>query len=349
MARVCRHYERQDFSELLSELHGGSTGANAAQPASGPTQVQAVVSPAARKRASLMSDPKMRYAYSILDNTLHDRDCEALKAIRDEDFRMLADFDADRPVCHRCYRRAVIRSGIGDDVKHINAYVHILDRLQATTKDLRELILMHGARLSSIATDRVVIKVHDDRWMICFLKDTPLLYHNNYTVTEDLRRFFDAGYHIQNDGGIRTFHSFARIMTSYSWEAHVARLKARALAEQQAEVRAQLSGISNRLRVPRFSLLNAYFTVVDCNRRLDRLLRKNGVRSVITAQEPIPDSPYRLVTCRVRRWQQKRFLKATEALKEYTVIKGHYDYAAQCVGMIGGKISRPRRRFPLPW
>ena len=333
MARVCRHYEHQDFSGLLAELQGAGTEAEKPQPAPvkpKPVEKIVYVSPEARKRASLLSNPRMRYAYSQIDNTIHDRDCEALKTIRDKDFRMLADFDVNRPICKQCYRKSIIRSGIGDDAKHINAYVHLFDRLKATVADLKELIIDNGARLSAIDIDRVVIKVHDDRWMICFVNNKPLLYHNNYSVLDNYQRLFNVGYHVQNDGGIHTFHNFTRMMLSYSWSEHVEVLKAKALATLQAKIRSRLEGIPNWLRVPRFSLFNTYFTVVDCNHRLGRYLRKNGVPFIAVDKTYEAGSPYRLVTCRIRRWRKSKFMAAVDALKEYTVIAGYHDYADRC-------------------
>lgn len=333
MARVCRHYEHQDFSGLLAELQGAGTEAEKSQPAPmKPKPVEKVlyISPETRKRASLLSNPRMRYAYSQIDNTIHDRDCEALKTIRDKDFRMLADFDVNRPICKQCYRKAVIRSGIGDDAKHINAYVHLFDRLKATVADLKELIIDNSARLSAIDIDRVVIKVHDDRWMICFVNNKPLLYHNNYSVLDNYQRLFNVGYHVQNDGGVHTFHNFMRMMLNYSWAEHVEVLKAKALAALQAKIRKRLESIPNWLRIPRFSLFNTYFIVVDCNHRLGRFLRKRGLQFVAVDKKPIPGTTYRLVTCRIRKWQVDKFITVMDALKEYSVVEGYHDYADSC-------------------
>ena len=58
------------------------------------------VSPAKRKRDSLMSDSHMRYAYSIQKAVLHDRECGCVSEIEDENFRMLADFPDNMKCCH---------------------------------------------------------------------------------------------------------------------------------------------------------------------------------------------------------------------------------------------------------
>jgi len=333
MARVCRHYVHQDFSGLLAELQSAGTEAEKPQPVpEKPKPVEKIIyiSPDTRKRASLMGNPKMRYAYSLQDDTIHDRDCDAVKKIKDADFRMLSEFDLKRPTCKQCYRKALIRSSIGDDAKYINAYVRFFDRLNASTTDLNNLILNHKARLSDIDIDRVVLRVHDDRWMIRFQKDKPLLFHNNYTVSDDYQRFFSDGYHLQNDGGNHNFHLFVRMMVTYSWAEHVEILKARALAALQAKLRERLSALSNWLHVPQFSLLNSYYTVVDCNHRLSRFLRKNGMQFIPTEKVHLPYSSYRLVTCRIRKWQKSRFLTAMDELKEYTVVEGYHDYADIC-------------------
>lgn len=333
MARVCRHYEHRDFSGLLAELQSTNVGAITPhpmqeKPKSANTHVY--ISPETRKRASLLSNPRMRYAYSQIDETIHDRDCEALKDIKDRDFRMLADFDMNRPVCRHCYRKAIIRSGIGDDAKYINAYVRLFDRLNAPISDLKELILEHGARLSAIDLDRVTITVHDDRWMICLVKNKPVLFHNNYSVLDNYKRLFYDGYHVQNDGGVHTFHNFTRMMLSYSWGEHVERLKARALAELQAKLRQRLAAVRNWDHVPKFSLFNSYYTVMEFNHRLSRFLRKNGMQFVAIDKEAIPNTPYRKVTCRIRKWQSKKFLEVMEAMKEYSIVEGYHDYADYC-------------------
>ena len=350
MARVCtKHYEHKDFTGLLAELQ--SLGSGEVVPAPVPEKPKPAekiifISPETRRRASLLSNPRMRYAYSQVDNIIHDRECEVLKTIQDKDFRMLTDFDTSRPICRHCYRKAVVRSGIGDDAKLINAYVRIFDRLKATVTDLKELIIDNGAKLSAIDLDRVVIKVHDDRWMICFVNNKPLLYHNNYSVLDDYQRLFNVGYHLQNDGGVHTFHNFVRMMVSYSWEEHVERLKAKALAELQAKLRERLASVSNWLRVPRFSLFHAYYTVIDCNYRLGSFIRKNGMKFDVIEKVREPGSPYRMVTLRIRKWQQKKFMDAMDLLKEYSVTAGYHDYAEKCEQQLQGLLENDSGFLP---
>ena len=47
------------------------------------------VSPEKRRRDSLMADKRMRYAYSVSDDVIHDRDCSKVSEIRDADFLKL--------------------------------------------------------------------------------------------------------------------------------------------------------------------------------------------------------------------------------------------------------------------
>ena len=333
MARVCRHYERKDFSGLLAELQKVNTDLSAPPPTPVPKPVKEtveVISPEARKRASLLSNPRMRYVYSQLDTTIHDRECRVVKAIPDKDFRMIADLDIDRATCKHCRRRAIIRSGIGDDGKHLNAYSRFFAHMSASIADLKELIVDNGAQLSDIDIDRVTIKVHDDRWMILFDNKMPLLFHNNYSVNEEYQRIFTAGYHRQTDGGHHTFRHYINIMIGYSWADHVVHLKAKALAELQAKLRVRLSTTQNWLKASQFSLFSRYYTVVDCNHRLGRTLRKNKLKLVVSNRHRPYDSNYQLVTCRIPRWKNKNFLLAMDELKEYSVTAGYHDYADMC-------------------
>lgn len=70
-----------------------------------------------RRRQSLLSNYNNKYAYSRTKKIIHDRDCRRVREIPDVDFEMMSEFDRSMNTCPDCYRKAVVRYGIGDNRK----------------------------------------------------------------------------------------------------------------------------------------------------------------------------------------------------------------------------------------
>ena len=122
MPRVIRNYQREDFTDLLGQLH--SIVEEPQKPDEKPVEPgNEIVNLALRKRTSKMDNHQMRYAFSSDRMLLHDRECELVKEIPDEKFDMLEYIDESMNLCKHCYRRAIIRNGIDDDGKRIRSYV----------------------------------------------------------------------------------------------------------------------------------------------------------------------------------------------------------------------------------
>lgn len=226
MSRAIRNYKHSDFSNLLKEMkmeRRTDCIAKISSPHSSYTPKSPIneVSKAKRLRDSLMSNPKMRYVYSVSDGVLHDRECICVKSIPDEEFRMISEFSTEMSWCPQCYRKALIRAAVFDDVWRIDAYVNIFERLGASDRDLFTLIIEHKARTYLVGLDFVCLKVHEDKWMIRMCSDGPRLYHNSYTILENNDRLIKNEFHLQNDHRIHTFHHFVCIMSQYSWSAHI--------------------------------------------------------------------------------------------------------------------------------
>jgi hypothetical protein len=226
LMRGIRNYEQQDFTDLLNELQGivpevknediTSNAEDVAIDKSGD-----VVNPEKRRRASLMDNPKMLYAYSDKDMILHDRDCSCIKEIPDNEFYMLSKYDFNMNRCPLCYRKAIIRSGIGDDARRIGAYVRFFDRVDASNRDLALLLVNRKGKATWINNDIMEIFVNDDSWQIVCSDDKFELHHNNYIKLEDGSRHFTNGFHKQVVYGQQTFHNFLNLILSYSWHRHL--------------------------------------------------------------------------------------------------------------------------------
>lgn len=226
MPKFVRGYKKQDFSELLSELNGTQDKAKTEKSLTGrPSKEErtkaSVVATASRRRASLMDDTKMLYAFSKKSQLFHDRDCEYVKRISDENFCMVGEFDTDKPWCPCCYRKALIRSSIGDDRRRIGAYERFFNRLNVSNRELKILLIENKAKMKWINNDVVQFSVKEDNWQVVCGPDGLELWHNNYISLDDCSRHFTKGFHRQNVYGPQTFYNFMNIMVSYSFKKHM--------------------------------------------------------------------------------------------------------------------------------
>ena len=273
-----------------------------------------------------MANRRMRYAYSVSDDVIHDRDCSKVSEIRDADFRMSEEFLLEKQHCKECYRRAVIRAGVQpDDAKHIYDYVRELTRLRAQTVDLGDLFINRKAVLQSVEQNAVCIKVRDDKWLIRGDGDMLQLLHNNYTRLSDYSRIIGRNFHPHEKD--KSFYRCIPLMCSYSWKSHVERFK-------RDDLSVKLEGISNYVRANRFSLLYSYFYIMDRKQKIERLGKKGNAGLKVINREWIDDT-YSVVLCRVPRWKQKVIQEIARQMKACCVTAYWPEYADYCIKYIG--------------
>ena len=228
MPKVCRKYDRVDFSGLLTELQTPQkeTAVQSACDGAETKPERQSVSVERRRRTSLLSQREMRFVYSKASGILHDRDCPYVRHIADLNFEMRQDYDVRGKWCPRCYRAALIRNGLVlDETKRMEAYLKRFNALKARNADLYRLFVERGAKLYKIDRDLVYLKLHEDLWAVGMDGERCLLYHNNYYETEEHRRVMTSGLHPQRIGDIETFHYAAKIICEYKFETHLKRQK----------------------------------------------------------------------------------------------------------------------------
>ena len=227
---------RQDYTDLLNELKG----VPAEEEKSIPDDVATTkpVSPEKECRASLMENPTWLYAYSRGRRVLHDRDCAHVARISDGNLRTLSEFKANMKVCPVCYRRAILRSGIGDDGGRIQAYERFFDESLVSDDDLYRLIVENKARLKWMSVRVMRVKVREDTWQV--VRETVRgrvwyrLWHNNYTQMENGSRCFSKRFHPQ----MRQPGSLSKVLdriVTYSWVKHVEKASVGAVAPDAAD------------------------------------------------------------------------------------------------------------------
>lgn len=334
MPRVSRNYVRKDYSYLLNKLQN--------QRQESPVQPQPrisdckvapsvpVISPEARRRASLMGNKNMRYILSRITGEKHDRDCPCAAKIPDAAFDMAADFPGWENFCWKCSRVAVIREGLHKDLtKQLDGAVYLFRKMNASTRLIHSLFHEHGGQIFRIDENSLYIKVREDSWILQSEESGCMLYHNNYYVVEDDSRIISDGYHPQIDSPM-AFHFIYSAITSYSWEEHVRRKRAEELAARQEEARNQLFSIPNYIPIPRLSFFYAYYLVADCKDYIDREIHRSGLPVRLVVKGRYPDTKCSDTLYRVRKKNRKVFLSIVEEAKDYSVRSCCFDYADFC-------------------
>lgn len=334
MPRVNRKYERKDYSHLLNQLQNqqqeGSVQPQAKIPARKDVLPAPMISPDARRRASLMGNKDMRYILSKVSGEKHDRDCPCAAKIPDAAFDMTADFPGWENFCWKCSRIAVIREGLHKDLtKQLDAVVFLFQKMNASTRLIHSLFHEHGGQIFRVEEDRLFLKVREDSWIIQLEETGCMLFHNNYYVLNDDSRILSEGYHPQIEAPL-AFHFLYFAITNYSWEEHIRRKRAEELAARQENARNQLFHIPNYIPVPGFSLFHSYYLVADCKDYIDRELRRSHLAVSLVIRGRYLDTKHADTLYRVRKRDCKVFLSIVEEAKDYSVRSCSFDYADFC-------------------
>lgn len=334
MPKVSRNYQHQDFSQLLTELKTADTNTKKSTVEVPSARSSAKnVSAAQRRRASLLDNRNMKFIYSKSTGKAHDRDCPLAACIEDDDFAMLPNFPKPVHFCHQCYRKALIREALAPgNRKWIDLCVHIFQTMNATTYDLQKLVLDHHGQLYKVEQDRVYLQVNEDRWYLQPCEKGCLLYHNNYTHLENDQRLIAGTFHLQYKNVI-SFRTAVKEMVQYTWKDHLLHKKEKAKAELQRK----LAVIQNYEKLPRKSLLFAYYRYADGANYIADIAKNKKVPHKILMLTRYPNTTCTDVICRVPRWKQIEFLGLLEQIKDCCVQACQYDYAAFCQKKIAQK------------
>lgn len=174
-----------------------------------------------KRRAALMSDPKMLYIFAKGTNFLHDRSCDCVKHIEDADFQMISEIPDGYVFCEECYIKSILRKRI-ESTKNLDICEKFLRKMNVKAETLRLLIIENEAHINMINERSLWIKVREDEWIIEKPKDScKRLLHNNYIIDKKTgKRIFNGGFHIQKDGKNNSLHDFVECIISYDYDCH---------------------------------------------------------------------------------------------------------------------------------
>ena len=286
------------------------------------------VSRARRKRQSLMDNPRNRFAYSLEERILHDRECPYVSRIRDEEFYMSGNLIYGMPICPHCEKQALVRTAIGKDQKRIKAYVGLLKRMKATKADLRMLILQHRAKLLAVSKDSITVKVKDDEWLFVKGETENELFHNNYKVLPDLSREPFPGYHQHTYQKNPSFGFLVEQVCKYSWMEHIVKFRERAFKEAIRATSVKMRSVLMWQLQDQTKTVAVQFSILDLNGYAVRCMRNEGVRFKVTHKyskcDEKSDLSCELITVQIFREDIKAFHRAMRKFRS-CIINNAYD------------------------
>ena len=327
---VLKNYRPLNTERILKQLHKVQSEAEEVEVSSQPQ----TPSTEHRRRQSMMDNPYFKYAFSRKKWILHDRDCSFVEHIPDEDFDMLKEFDIHMTPCSACYRSMLIRSVVENQPRKIRLYEKAFDKIGCNNKRLRNLLIDNKAQLIDVDPFSLTIKVKEDTWLLQFYSDKLELFHNNYTINDDLTRTFTPGFHFQNVYNNPKHYCIAfNEMISYSWKAHLQNIDGSASASYYEELKESFSTVLNYKQVKE-SKYHITFQFVDYNYQALRFIAERGI--IVNLRGPLPcryicqDEPFSLLQCRVKRNYVSAFTHALKLLKEHAYSKKAYEYIEVC-------------------
>ncbi len=237
-----RRKKHIDYDKLIKSLHSEKGGASDSAPVpindEEKSHIKQEVCLATRKRASKLSDSLNGYAYSKQESIIHDRTCWRASKIKDEDFEMSRTLLPEKELCPSCKRKAMIRLGLGDDGKYIEAYNKFFRAAYVSNNQLHNLFVEHHVKVKILDITHMELDVSGEKWILERVGKRVRIYHNNYILSDAGTRIMRKEYHPQTEKPIPTAYAIERIL-SYSWEdAHASKGK-------KQEETAKIAGLSS--------------------------------------------------------------------------------------------------------
>lgn len=91
------------------------------------------------------------------------------------------------------------------------------------------------------------------------------------------------------------------------------------------------NSIRNYMRFTDFSVFYTHFAYIDvAEYYADDFIRKRKIHIKFGKEMTHPDHGYRIIFCKIPKWQEHKFALAMEELKDKMLICGHTDYIDIC-------------------
>ena len=197
-----KSYEHSDFTDLLDELQGKKESIEMIDGEAALADPSLMVSVCAyeesKERHRIMSNQKIKYLYSRKDGIIHDKHCDNVKNILDEDLLWTEEYLPNLKPCPECMIQAYVSAG-AKDPKEMETYLSFFEKTKMTIDQIRN-VYVENEMKTRISIDTMTVWHKEDTWRIKNLpkKGHVQLCHNNYAVRKKGVREFTQGFHIQS-------------------------------------------------------------------------------------------------------------------------------------------------------
>ena len=287
------------------------------------------------RKLELMSDKTNRYIVDTEAGIIHDRTCSAGKALPVHSFTMRPDYENGLKRCKHCEFQLLIRRLATYDEE----YQNIRDMLKDPAVSLKDIVLLaeNNVRIRHIKYNLLELNAEGEHWRIEKQGSCFLLHHNNYQFING-RKVYTKGFHLQKTRG-KTFHHAADEMLRYNPYYHVIKAeraekteldKALKQAPENDILREEAPNITFNypiaFRLRGRGIVFDYFVYLDCEKDFSaEICGENKLLYRRLSEADGKESCYKLIICKVLRWQRKRFLDILVRTKKRMYREGYIE------------------------
>lgn len=175
----------------------------------------------ARRKQSLLDDPKNLFYYGGTNGVIHDRDCPELKKIDPKDLQASATGPEELGYCPRCAYRLYARVACAPISKEVDAVEHLVRRHHIGIDRWIHYVEDEGLKFHVLSLTEYQVSCNQDSWMIRVDADGKMhLWHNNYIHTDDGGRYVTTGLHDQGIVSKNLILMFD-LICHYDWTYHL--------------------------------------------------------------------------------------------------------------------------------
>lgn len=341
MRRVGNNFEPIDGEALLNELKNQNSEPENKTVSNEKAEVVILKStpkPAAieaRRRQSIMDNPKVPFIFNAVDGTVHDKDCPLAKKIPGKCFRAAYKLPRDKEkICPSCFKMAMVRLMVGNNRKHISAYCKFFERIGFGKGTLYQLAVRNKTSLLEISKDQIKLKTNEDKWILIINNDKIELWHNNYYVCEDNSRILYDTYHKQavyKKNSPLECKVLSDIILNYSWHKHIELIKAEKAHKKLLE---QLK-IQWKTRINYQIIKRGFFktkiTYIDIGEKSMSLFNEADIKVYQTRTKKDDLSHiYPVCFCKVKHKDLPIFKRIMNELKQMSMCEEYQEYVSYC-------------------
>ncbi|MBR4862656.1 MAG: hypothetical protein IKU09_10705 [Firmicutes bacterium] len=288
-------------------------------------------------RQELMQIQSNQFIVDTLTGIMHDRSCPEGRNLPREQFSMIENYNASAKLCQVCREKAIIRQL----TQWPEEYKAILTLLESCKIEFADLKRLQESKVSIryITYNTLELQKGEDRWRIEKLdRDRFSLYHNSY-ILEDRRRRFTGKFHQEKISGSNDFHHIIMPILRYDSNFHIDKPlevdrksmdRAIELAPDNQLTRPMTSAEAFYMptvrRVAKKGILFDYYMYVDCEEDYGlEAFRKRRIWSIRLYELAEGGSGYKLVFCKILKFQRSRIFSAMNEVKRQMYQKSYKD------------------------